>query len=179
VCQVQQGDVILVSDCQNADIHAVSNVVNGAGSFVNITHGGNKNISPQLSNSYGPGSGIYKMTAMVYYIGYGASGEPALFRRRLTGQNLVPEELLESVYDMEILYGLNTDADNVANRYVTADNVANWEDVLTASVTLFTRSLDDGLTQDPVTYTFNGANVTDNRLLRDFSFTTTIRNRQP
>jgi type IV pilus assembly protein PilW len=175
-CNIQQNDVILVSDCNTADVHFVTNNV-GTGIFANIAHGSNGNLTPKLSNSYGEGSAIYKMTADVYYIGFGASGEPALYRRRLIGDTFANEELVEGIYNMELRYGEDSNGDGVANRYVAAADVTNWTDVASVQVKLYTRSLQDKVVETPVTYTYNGASVTDRRLLRDFTFTTTIRNR--
>lgn len=175
-CQVQKNDIVLLSDCANADIHGVTNNVGTTGT-VNIAHGSNLNKTPKLNNTYGPGSSMYKMTATVYYIGFNPDNEPALFRRRLVGDSFISEELVEGVYDMELLYGVDTNGDDIANRYVSAADVGSWEGVVTVNTTLFTRSLQDGVTEEPVTYTYNGASITDNRLQRDFRFTTTIRNR--
>ncbi|MDZ7803056.1 PilW family protein [Thiohalophilus sp.] len=175
-CQIQQNDVVLLSDCANADIHGVTNSPGSTGT-VNIAHAANLNKTPKLNNTYGPGSSMYKMTAMVYYIGFNPDNEPALFRRRLVGDSFVTEELVEGVYDMDILYGVDTNGDGVSNRYVSETDVGNWEGVVTVNTTLFTRSMQDGVTEQPITYNYNGASLTDNRLQRDFRFTTTIRNR--
>lgn len=176
-CQIQKNDIVLISDCANADIHGVTNNVGSTGS-VNIAHGSNLNQSPQLNNTYGPGSSIYKMTAMVYYVGFNPNNEPALFRRRLVGDSFITEELVEGVYEMDILYGVDTNGDGVANRYVSSVDVTNWQGVVTVNTTLFTRSLQDRVTEESVTYAYNGTNITDNRLQRDFRFTSTIRNRR-
>jgi type IV pilus assembly protein PilW len=175
-CNIQQNDIILISDCVNADIHGVTNTPSGS-IHVTIAHGANLNKSPKLANSYGDGSAIYKMIAELYYIGFGASGEPALYRRRLVGSNFVNEELVEGVYDMVLRYGEDTNSDGVANRYVTDTNVTDWENVVSVQATVYTRSVQDNVTEFPTTYTYNGASVTDNRLQRQFTFTTTIRNR--
>ena len=82
-CNIQQNDIVMITDCQNTDIHGVTNVVGTS----NIAHGANLNLTPKLSGGYGPGSMVMKMVASVYYIGYGASGEPALFRCSMSNMN--------------------------------------------------------------------------------------------
>lgn len=177
-CQIQQNDILLVSNCVTADIHGVTNNPSGTND-VTITHGSNlhRNSPPRLSNSYGEGSAIYKMTAELYYIGFGASGEPALFRRVLRSSNLVSEELVEGIYGMDIEYGEDTNNDAIANRYVEATDVTDWADVINLRITLHARSIQDNITTNDNTYPYNGANVTDRRLRRDFTSTITIRNR--
>ncbi|GAB4292559.1 MAG: PilW family protein [Thiohalomonadaceae bacterium] len=177
-CNIQQNDVLLVTNCQTADIHGVTNNPNGS-IHVTITHGANLNTSPKLSNSYGEGSAIYRMTASAYYVGFGASGEPALFKFQMQGTGFVAEELVEGVYDMDILYGLDTDNDKIANEYRTANtlNIAEWESVVAIRFTFRIRSTMDNALQTASSYTFNGAVVSDRRLRRDFTTTVAVRNR--
>lgn len=181
-CQIRQGDIVLVSDCTNADIHGVTNSPD-PDADATITHAANWNLTPQLANTYGPGSSVYKMTAMLYYIGFGTSGEPALFRRQLvldTGTDemvFANQELVEGIYDMDITYGVDTTNDAIPNRLVSADDVSNWQDVVSVNTVLRVRSRDASVTEQTNTYTYNGSAVTDRRLQRDFAFTTTVRNR--
>lgn len=175
-CGIKKNDIVLISNCVTADVHGVTNTPSGS-IHVTIAHGANLNKSPKLANSYGDGSSIYKMTAEVYYLGFGVSGEPALYRRILRTDTLQSEELVEGVYGMTIVYGEDTDGDTIANRYVPAANVTNWDDVVNVRITLHTRSLQDNVLADNDTYTYNGANVTDRRLRRDFTTTIAIRNR--
>jgi type IV pilus assembly protein PilW len=91
---------------------------------------------------------LFKASAFAYYVDTGASGEPALFRLSASPGSL-PEELIEGVENMQILFGIDTDKtsatdvtfDGVANQYVTADavNFAN-DNVVSARVSLLMRS---------------------------------------
>ncbi len=174
-CQIQQNDVVLVSDCTHADIHGVSNTP-GTGS-TNIAHGANWNNTPKLSVTYGNGASVYKMDATYYYIGFNANNDPALFRRHLVNGVMQSEELVDGVYSMIVLYGEDTDGDKVPNRYVQAADVTQWNNVVTARVTLSVRSEQDNVTSTSANYTYNGANVPDRRLRRDFTTTIALRNR--
>jgi type IV pilus assembly protein PilW len=64
---------------------------------------------------------------------------------------------------------------------VPANNVVDWEKVVSIRVSLLTRSLDDNLAAKPLAYTFNGVRTlpTDRRLRRVFNSTFAIRNRLP
>ncbi|MFU8838493.1 MAG: PilW family protein [Thiohalomonadaceae bacterium] len=185
-CNIQQNDIVMITDCQNADVHGVTNVVGQT----NIAHGANLNLTPMLSGGYGPGSMVMKMRAAIYYIGYGTSGEPALYRCVISGIDdtcanaLSREELVEGVYGMDILYGVDTDGASAAGslvprRYVGADDVAvgEWDSVAAARLTFRVRSRQDNIVRDPQTYSYQAANVTDRRLRKDFSTTVAVRNR--
>jgi hypothetical protein len=50
--------------------------------------------------------------------------------------------IAEGVEDMEILYGVDTDADGVANRYVVAASVTDWAVVVSARVALLVNSVE-------------------------------------
>jgi len=82
---------------------------------------------------------------------------------------------------MQILYGEDTNLDDAADQYVTADNVADWGNVLSVRVSLLLRTLEDNLVVDgPQTYSFNGdPPATDSRLRAVFSRTISLRNRVP
>lgn len=175
-CQIAQNDIVLLSNCVTADIHAVTNNPSGS-NYVTIGHGSSLNNSSDLTASYGSGSSIYKMSVQLYYIGMGTSGRPALFRSELRGNTMVAEELVEGIYDMAITYGEDPDADNAPNRYVEAEDVTNWEEVISARISLFTRSRRDDVAEVPTTYRFDAGDVTDSRLRREFTSTITLRNR--
>lgn len=52
-----------------------------------------------------------------------------------------PTVIAEGVEDMQILYGIDSDADNVANRYLLENNVADWSDVVSIRVSLLVNSV--------------------------------------
>ena len=86
-----------------------------------------------------------------YYIGNGAKG-PALFRNG--------DELVEGVSDMQILYGINSDADTDADAdsYATAAAVgtANWPNVVSVKLRLTFNIIDRNFADaayDPWVYT--------------------------
>lgn len=188
-CQIEQDDILMISDCQNADIHAVTNTPNGT-VFVNIAHGANGNLTPKLANSYGPGAAVYRMSATVFYIGFvnGDANSPALFRCTISGIEdtcataAQREPLVDGIYAMTIDYGEDTDGTGSTGRltptqYRPAGSVTAWDSVAAARVTLSTRSARDNITREASNYTYNGSAVSDRRLRRNFSTTVSLRNR--
>jgi len=125
-CQVQQDEIVLISDCKNADLFGVSNVRGGnarnGDAVFTLAHGANNNTDTKLSNVYGGDAEVLRFENIIYFIGTGASGEPALMRRRLVANGLVTEEIVDGVEDMQVQYGVDTNNDAVANRYVDADD---------------------------------------------------------
>jgi type IV pilus assembly protein PilW len=129
----------------------------------------------------------------VFYIGKRsdtATNLPSLFRRSLSSTGIAgtAEELVEGVENMQILYGENTnnDSNNTADRFVPADNVTDWDAVVSVRITLLVMSLEDNLVSvaQPYTYngvvynggTGNGAAPPDKRLRRVFTTTINLRN---
>ncbi len=176
---LKQFDIVMVSDCVSAAIFEITSANPGtSGSLAHNTGSvsqGPGNATQALGREYTNG-GITKVSTIVYYIGTGTGGGPALFRAE--GANPA-QELVEGVEDMQILYGEDTDGDRDADRYVAANTVADWSDVISVRVSLLLHSLKDGLNDTPIAYTYNGATVTptDRRLRQVFTATLNLRNR--
>lgn len=183
---LEQGDIIFVSDCSGGDIFQVTNAnPGGAGTVVHntgsTTDPGNFNVSNPgcpganahcLSKVYGADASLFDVEQITYNIGVGSEGQPALFRNG--------EEYLDGVEDFQILYGEDTDASSVANYFVPANQVADMNNVVSIRFALVTRSQDDNLTSGATqSYTVLGSAKTapDQRLRQVYTTTVTIRNR--
>ncbi|GAB0150098.1 MULTISPECIES: PilW family protein [unclassified Marichromatium] len=85
---------------------------------------------------------LYPLIAHSYFVGTNDEGEPALMVR----QDGTDTELVEGVSDLQILYGIDDDADKSVDRYVRADQVSSattasaraedWRRVLAIRLTL-------------------------------------------
>jgi type IV pilus assembly protein PilW len=173
-CGIIQQSVVMISDCENADLfRVVSNPVSGANKDT-LTHSTVLNTSNNLSKAYGLDADVFALQTSIYYIGNGASDEPSLFRRRYSGAagTIINEELVEGIEDMTVTYGVDTDGDGSANFYETANNIttANWPRVNSARIRLDVRS--DA--QNVVQSTAAGA---DRRLRHSFTETIKVRNK--
>ena len=95
-----------------------------------------------------------------------------------SGDGITWDIYVQNVEDMQILYGVDLDADGVANRYVTATTGPAWANVVSARVSLLARSTDFAATvpEDHVNLNGNIVAAQDNRLRRSFSTTITLRN---
>lgn len=171
-CNIQDGDVVVLSDHTNIDVFRVHSTNAPGAAKLNITHtvastpGCNSvacNSTNSLGSTYGTDSEILVVQSMSYFIRNGANGTPSLWR--LNNNSLAAEELVEGVEDMELLYGVDQDAMGttgygVVDRYIDADTVDvdgtgtwDWEDVVAVRLALLMKTSSDILTtaQD---YTF-------------------------
>ena len=73
------------------------------------------------------------------------------------------------------------DGDKAANRYVTADGVGTWGNVVSVKAQLLLATVRDNVTTSPQAYTFDSVTTTptDKRLRTVLSSVITVRNRAP
>jgi len=184
---VAQDTIVLVSDCRGSDLFQNRSTATAH----NLTRGATGspgNLNPatnEFSHAYDADMEIYTFSVAAYYVGRGASGEPALFRRRypLGGAGLT-EELVDGVETMQVLYGEDTDTNRIADVYRTADTVADWGRIVSVRISLLLRGRDEGRGEpDTANYVLGGVtfNPIDSRNLRRrvASWTITLRNRVP
>ena len=183
---VAQDDLILVTDCLGSDLFQ-NRAADDAATLARGSGGSPGNVPPgsaNFSHAYGPDMEIYTFTVLVYYIGRGASGESALFRRSYAGGGGGDaQEIVEGVENMQILYGEDTDGDRLVDIYRTSDTVVSWADVVAARVGLLLRTVESGRQEnDTAIYDVLGTNVTPpavdaRRHRRIFTTTIALRNR--
>ena len=190
-------DILLLSNCEDADwVQACDlDTATAPAGTVDLELSGTcapGNIA-SAPITVASGGTVMKLAGTVYYIGKRgdtSTNPPALFRRQLDDDGTVgaAEELVEGVEDMQILYGENTnnDASNSADRFIPADQVTTWDNVVSVRISLLVRSIEDNLVPAPQAYTFNGEDYDgesgngslppDGRLRRVFTSTINLRN---
>ncbi len=202
---IQQGTILIAAkpDCSRTVVFQKTNtctIASGSCGNAIIQHGSSSGTSTYALgspagtiDSFDAGSRIYRLKAVTYFIGTNVAGEPALFRQSLGATGGSPsntsEELIEGVQNMQLLYGIDTNADRAVDSYVTADTLttsANWLTVLGIRVSLLMVSRQDeqGITTEPHQYSLDmngdgditgtGETVTPTDLLLRKVFTTTI-----
>lgn len=177
---IEVGDIMIITDCEAADVFQVTNTQDNSASVVHNTGTGTPgNATKEFSRAYGPSATAYAARERIYTIDTTPEGEPALVRT-VNGNRQV---LVAGVQDMQLTYGVDTNNDETVNVYVQANNVGNWEDVLAVRMALLVRSRDDNVVDTSQTYYFPGPDnaqaAPDRRLYQAFNATTTIRNRLP
>lgn len=156
---IKQGQMFLVGDCLSADYARQSSQSNNT---LDVTTGGGNtfNADHVFSYTWGPSSTISKVVMELYYVGLGASGLPSLFRRQLNGTVASdPIELVEGIETLQILYGLDTDprqdgagfdviTSGIPQRFVSADNVTDWSQVVSVRFSMLVRSPENATSED-------------------------------
>lgn len=172
-------DVLIVTNCVSADMFRATNV-SASGSTTTIAHSNSSNTGNRIG-TYGGDAFVFKVEQYSYFIGTNPSGRRSLYKTSLTEGT---RELIEDVWDMQILYGVDTLGANAVDQYMDATAVTaagRWADVLTVQLQFLFASAEDGITAAPQVYTFNGTTTTagDRRMYQVFTSTIGVRNRLP
>jgi type IV pilus assembly protein PilW len=187
------GAVLLVSDCNKADVFMNSDApadstlsrATACGGFTPC------NKAQNWSHQYKAADvRMITSTSRAYFIGVGANGEPALFRFNYNlGAAGTPEELVNGVENMQILYGENLagSAAFTPTRYVTINNVSNPLNIVAIRISLLMRSENElNRPADGNTYQLDGTDpatavtidpINDRRMRKVFTSTITLRNK--
>lgn len=197
--ELANGSIVMVCDNRQASIFQVTNV---NASNVTVVHNTGSSETPgnctQLLGfpapttcgpqegteyQYGPDSMLVEYTSTAYYIGRNQSNGRSLYRISLNaGTPAAPQELVEGLHDMRVVYGRDTSNNNQVNDYVAPGTVTNWNNVLAARVSLLAISEEANVTAGgQQTVSFAGSNVAipNNRLGQVFTSTVALRNRLP
>ena len=192
------GDLIAVSDCDAADIFQItglaSSKIKHASASASALPAGPNNSTGNISK-FPVGADVNRYVVRRYFVGLDQKGTdgggnpiyaPALFWETpdTFGD---PQVLVEGVENMQILYGKDTDDDNIANSYVTAtdaalgNTAANWERVVNVKISMLMRTpeVNGNLENDTNTYNLLGSVVgpyNDKRRRRIFKTTVQVRN---
>jgi len=143
---IPSGRIVLAVDanCSSGELFQKAN--NETANSVPIAGGGfdpGNLPSSGFENSYGPNARVAEHSTFAYYIGEGASGEPALMRQRLDAGSPSPEELVEGVESLQILYGIATGPLRQVDQYVTAAAVTDWSEVMSVRLSFLARSVEN------------------------------------
>jgi type IV pilus assembly protein PilW len=169
-------DLVIVSDCENADLFQITGY---AGDYRTVSYntpgcssvGNAKVMQPAYKNG-----NLHKAQTISYYISQNANNQPALYRLL----NETVDELVEGVEKMQVYYGVDKDGSGAADSYVTAADVANWDQVISVKISLLLRTLDDNIASTQLKYSYEDIDnqiAPDRRLRRVFTTTIALRNK--
>lgn len=163
------GTPVMISDCSAAAVFAVSTFTD-AGATATLIHTsggavtgvGPGNDSADVGVQFKTGAQVVPVDTVVYYIRDSATvrdgvTNPSLWRIIGAG---APQELIEGIEAMQILYGEDTDGDRLVNSYVSADAVTNWTNVISVTFGMLIRSVEpNSPEEDTRTYTLLPGNT--------------------
>ena len=177
----------VISDCDRTDIFKINNVGNAAA-------GDTIDFDGTLGATYTTekGARVQEIESIRYCIGEATAWTAAndlhallLLRNPRAGQTCARdgEELVEGIQNLQVRYGIDTNNNGFANRYITAPAAGSTDlaNVKTLRVELVARSLANGITRAPVPYTLEGNVITpaadDLHLYKVMTSTITLRNK--
>ncbi len=192
---VAAGEIAVAYSCEAISVFQVTAFDSGTGVISHAATSPNAQLGPgnannTLSYSYRQGvTSVIPVETIVYYIAPSTriadatdpapAGTTSLWRRR--SLRTPAEELIEGIEQMQLLYGVDSNGDVVVDVYRTADDVTDWNDVISVNVALLVRSIEEhGVDTDQRTYTLLDTTVAapgDRRLREVFTATASIRNR--
>lgn len=197
LCQVEPGDVVLLTNCQSGELMTITQVQGigsgggggtgetGASNRLTVTHdtGNNPadgvidNATKELQRQYGADARLLKPYERTYFVAEGDAG-PSLY---YAATNASAQELVPGIEDMQILYGVDVDGDDVVDRWGSADAFTDdeMELALAIKVQLVVAS-DSGVNADELTVTDLdgvGTAYTDGKLRKIYLSTAKVRNR--
>ncbi len=197
--------IAIVSDCDKADIFRIT----GVNDLNQLTHGpgadpesgGDGAAQPPanatgslggvLGDGYDQSATVMTLNAVRYFVRQrdpdsGDAGAPVgLYRQYVSDAGvLTTEEVVAGVENMQILYGVDTTGDRVANSYLAADDVGSWRNVVAVKLSILVRSNEEygaGVDISSNSHSLLGTSVVDGDSLRvrrrQFSTTVELRNR--
>ena len=184
---IRRGDLLMVSDCAGAAVLQATNATPGTDGA--IEHSATVSITPGLSTDdlgrpFLQDALVHRLATTTYYLAEsrrpGKAGLRALwsFTSPAYDGTPQPQELVTGVEDLAVQLGMDSNGDGTVDAYVRPDQVVNWAQVQTASVSLLLVSLDDRVTTVPQPITFDGAlrQPTDRRMRTVISTTASVRN---
>lgn len=192
VVRFAQNDIVMISDCEAADLFRISSKP-AADTWA---HASNVNSSNFLSQKYTDSARIMRFSSSIYFVADTGRDDArggdifALYRQvnNLDGSLLPPEEIVEGVENLQVEYGELLATNNVI--YRPADEVTDMANIVALRIGMLISNADpvrdDSDTSDyalpgeTITGTSGSGTVThpeDQRLRRTFVSTVMLRNR--
>ncbi len=174
---ITNNDILLIMRCGENNINTDADIIRVTGVGVGTNSPNNRRISHNgnMALPYRNDASVRELQTVTYSIQLSPNGQPALYRADFA----LDQELIEGVEEMQILYGVDTDSDDVPNRYDTSVVVPDFDNVVSVRVMLLVRSFEDFVTEAPQVFTFNGVQrvAPDRRFRQVFTTTIALRNR--
>jgi type IV pilus assembly protein PilW len=185
--QLAPGDVLLVADCAAAAIFNATSFdsTSGAVGHEAGTADVPGNSSKDFGHVFGSDASLYRLVTRTYFMAPSARkpGTNSLWANSVPAYDgqPQPEEMIEGVEGLALLFGEDLDGKRAANRYVSADGVGNWSNVVSVNAQVLLATVRDNVATSPQPYSFAGVSTTptDKRMRSVLSSVVTVRNRVP
>ena len=147
---ISAGQLGIVTNCISGlsfQMSSVSTAPSGSTTVATVTYA--KGSVPAPGNSttgfgvaYAAGSRLVLPYTYTFYVGRGADGTPALYQQYFAASTSQRQyqELVSGVESMHVLYGIDPTTAGAPAYYTTADQVANWAQVVSVQIGLVLES---------------------------------------
>jgi type IV pilus assembly protein PilW len=181
------GDILLLADCSAAVIFNATSFNVGTGVISHAVGGATVpgNSAADVGHVFGTDASVYRLVTRTYYVAPSVKrpGTNTLWSFSVPAYDgqAQPEEMVEGVDNFALLFGEDLDGDRAANRYVTADSVGTWNNVVSVKALVLLATVRDNMATSSQPYTFNGVTTTptDKKMRSSLSSMITVRNRVP
>lgn len=201
------GDTVMVSDCYSRAYFQVTSYNAGTGAIghavIGPTDGGASGVdrpgnrSSTLLVSFKNGATVVPINTMIYYLAPSRDNDPAVVNDpnradelrmslyRKTGGAARSDEIAEGIERLEVQYGIDDNPiDARVDTYVAADEVTDWNAVMTVQIALLARAPEEfGTDRDEQTYVLfsepeeiEAGPFNDRNLRKVFTATLALRN---
>jgi type IV pilus assembly protein PilW len=187
--RIATGDILVVADCAGAALFQATNANPGTSGTIEHRTGASAIVpgvsTGDLGRAYLQDATLYRMQSISYYLASSTrqSGMRSLwtYTNPAYGQPSQTVELVTGVERMAVTFGIDTNADLAADKFVTADNVTDWTQVASVRIELLLDSPESNTTTVPQSYVFGGVTVTpsDHRMRTVVSLVSSLRNTVP
>ncbi|MFT3756868.1 MAG: PilW family protein [Pseudoxanthomonas sp.] len=195
---LQQGGVTTpvlfgLGDCTYADVFqgSGSGTVTATGGLNTLNAAGFTTNFARYTNTPAGTAMLFRAEMLVYYVGTGTGGVPALHRARFNGAGATVEELVEGIENLQFLYGQDAGAVTALTGRITnsvtaatlSNTEANWRRVGQIQVGMLASSPDRAASAKAETATAPHALgveftvPTDGRFRASYEATVALRNR--
>ncbi|MFM2340581.1 MAG: hypothetical protein RLZZ592_234 [Pseudomonadota bacterium] len=184
---LQQGDLLLLSDCNGAVVFQATNATPGSdGAIEHSASGGLMpgNSQADLGRVFLQDAVVHRLMTTTYYLAPsrrpGRSAQLALWSWSSPAYEgtAQPQELLAGVERLALRLGLDTDGDGAADAFATPEQVADTRQAVSAELALMLAGAELGGSTAPQTLVFDGSPVvaSDRRLRSVMSLSVALRN---
>ncbi|RBP29196.1 type IV pilus assembly protein PilW [Marinobacter pelagius] len=196
---VDEGDILLISDCRFGDIFQATQVQNNA--IVANTGGSTSpGNATQTQSEYPSGATVFRPQRNAFYVRENDGLRSLTLNPMIVsatsgvvGSLSGAEELVSEVWNMQVRLGVRAGStppnDSIVGSWETSwASISNEEDVIAIQISLLARSPQDNVVDQPQDLCFPGwldcdtdptllTTMPDRRLYREFTLTTGIRSR--
>lgn len=184
------GRILVISDCDHAAIfqttgnnpNKLGHNKGGSVSPGNCTKGLGLPVVCTANGTaykYEGDAFVMEVLSHAYYVDTAPNNVPSLYREEVSGGvDSDTEELTQGIENIQVVFGIDTNDDKLANRYVSALDVTDWSTVVSVRFHILARSLTQ-ISSEAVSFRFvNNTYTPKDRFLRkEFISTVKIRNR--